>query len=402
MSAADGAWNRLVDRRGPDRGDARRDALLDAFDQLLQEQSLDDDQRRRDLAPRGGDPLGVLLLLREQGARGRRPHAGPVRRRGRRQRAAGQGRGRPAERIRAAIAMLFDSRRHQSAHLSARLLEARSSDPDVRQMWDAGLADFVGRHRRDDPTPSGLPGGRPTDPTPARWRRSCSTSTTAGWSGMRSGPDRRATSTSTPLACVWLRTIYGTASDRGRNGEHDMTPDILTFDSEGTTCEAWHFAAEHDGLADRGGTSRRRDGARPGRHQGLRAGAVRRGVRRRGARRTRLRLPRLRRQRRSPAPGRVGAAPRSRTTARLSAAAASLPGVDPSRLVLWGVSMAGGHVLEAAARRADVAAVVALTPLVDGLAAGRHALGTTRRASCSARPAPASGAGSRRPSAPAR
>ncbi|MDI6908762.1 alpha/beta hydrolase [Nocardioides sp.] len=56
------------------------------------------------------------------------------------------------------------------------------------------------------------------------------------------------------------------------------------------------------------------------------------------------------------------------------AAAARLPGVDPARLVLWGVSLAGGHVLAAAAHRDDVAAVVSLTPLVDGLAAGRHAL----------------------------
>jgi pimeloyl-ACP methyl ester carboxylesterase len=56
------------------------------------------------------------------------------------------------------------------------------------------------------------------------------------------------------------------------------------------------------------------------------------------------------------------------------AAAARLPGVDPQRLVLWGVSLAGGHVISAAAGRGDVAAVVALTPLVDGLAAGRHAL----------------------------
>jgi pimeloyl-ACP methyl ester carboxylesterase len=55
------------------------------------------------------------------------------------------------------------------------------------------------------------------------------------------------------------------------------------------------------------------------------------------------------------------------------AAAARLPGVDPGRLVLWGVSLAGGHVLAAAADRDDVAAVVALTPLVDGRAAARLA-----------------------------
>lgn len=55
-------------------------------------------------------------------------------------------------------------------------------------------------------------------------------------------------------------------------------------------------------------------------------------------------------------------------------AAPELPGVDPARVVLWGVSLAGGHVFAAAAGRDDIAAVIALTPLVDGLAAGRHAL----------------------------
>jgi pimeloyl-ACP methyl ester carboxylesterase len=60
------------------------------------------------------------------------------------------------------------------------------------------------------------------------------------------------------------------------------------------------------------------------------------------------------------------------------ATAARLPGVDPARLVLWGVSVSGGHVFTAAARRTDVAAVVSLTPLVDGLAAGRHALASHR------------------------
>lgn len=53
-----------------------------------------------------------------------------------------------------------------------------------------------------------------------------------------------------------------------------------------------------------------------------------------------------------------------------AAAAVRLPGVDAARLVLWGVSLAGGHVLAAAAGRDDVAAVLALTPLVDGPAAG--------------------------------
>lgn len=55
-------------------------------------------------------------------------------------------------------------------------------------------------------------------------------------------------------------------------------------------------------------------------------------------------------------------------------AAAQLPGVDPQRIVLWGVSLAGGHVLQVAADRDDVAALIAVVPMVDGLAAMRHAL----------------------------
>ncbi|MBS9373169.1 alpha/beta hydrolase [Rhodococcus sp. B50] len=47
-----------------------------------------------------------------------------------------------------------------------------------------------------------------------------------------------------------------------------------------------------------------------------------------------------------------------------------LDGTDPRRAVLWGVSLSGGHVLSVAAQDRDVAAVVSLTPLVDGPAAG--------------------------------
>jgi dienelactone hydrolase len=56
------------------------------------------------------------------------------------------------------------------------------------------------------------------------------------------------------------------------------------------------------------------------------------------------------------------------------AAAAGRPGVDPRRLVVWGVSLAGGHVFEVAATTPGVAAAVALTPLVSGPAAAVAAL----------------------------
>jgi fermentation-respiration switch protein FrsA (DUF1100 family) len=50
------------------------------------------------------------------------------------------------------------------------------------------------------------------------------------------------------------------------------------------------------------------------------------------------------------------------------AGARSLPGVDPARIVVWGVSLSGGHVFEVAAADARISAVLALTPGTDGLA----------------------------------
>jgi dienelactone hydrolase len=54
--------------------------------------------------------------------------------------------------------------------------------------------------------------------------------------------------------------------------------------------------------------------------------------------------------------------------------AAAQPGVDPRRIVVWGVSLAGGHVFELAATMPDVAAAISLTPIVSGPAAAIAAL----------------------------
>ena len=51
------------------------------------------------------------------------------------------------------------------------------------------------------------------------------------------------------------------------------------------------------------------------------------------------------------------------------AAARRLPGVDPDRIVLWGTSYSGGHVLPVAATDGRIAAVISMTPATDGLAA---------------------------------
>ncbi len=54
--------------------------------------------------------------------------------------------------------------------------------------------------------------------------------------------------------------------------------------------------------------------------------------------------------------------------------AATLPGVDPARVALWGFSVSGGHVIRVAARNPGVAAVIAQTPNADGQAAARNAM----------------------------
>jgi len=54
--------------------------------------------------------------------------------------------------------------------------------------------------------------------------------------------------------------------------------------------------------------------------------------------------------------------------------ARGLDGIDPARIVLWGVSFSGGHVIEVAAEDGGVAAVIAQCPMLDGLSALRAIL----------------------------
>ena len=65
--------------------------------------------------------------------------------------------------------------------------------------------------------------------------------------------------------------------------------------------------------------------------------------------------------------------------------ARTLDGVDTSRIVLWGSSLSGGHVLKAAAADGNIAAVVSQGPFTDGLASAmamplRTTIGVTPRA----------------------
>jgi fermentation-respiration switch protein FrsA (DUF1100 family) len=54
--------------------------------------------------------------------------------------------------------------------------------------------------------------------------------------------------------------------------------------------------------------------------------------------------------------------------------AATLPGVAPTRLAIWGFSLSGGHVFRVASRNPQLAAAIAQTPLADGPAATRSAM----------------------------
>ncbi|GAB2888105.1 alpha/beta hydrolase [Nocardioides pacificus] len=147
----------------------------------------------------------------------------------------------------------------------------------------------------------------------------------------------------------------------------------ISFDSHGTRCDAWHFPAASDALAGPAGRpvvvmahglgGTKDSGLAPFAQALAAAGLDVLAFDYRGF-------------------GASDGSPRQLVSAQgqvedyraAMQAAARLDGVDPKRLVLWGVSLAGGHVLAAGAHRDDVAAVISLTPLVDGVAAGRLAL----------------------------
>ena len=54
--------------------------------------------------------------------------------------------------------------------------------------------------------------------------------------------------------------------------------------------------------------------------------------------------------------------------------AATLPEVDPAKLAVWGFSSSGGHIFRVAARNPQLAAAISQTPLVDGPAVAPNAM----------------------------
>lgn len=138
----DRPWARMVDRRSVNRGDQRRTALLAAFDDLLREQSLDA-VNVAEISRRAGvtrsafyfyfesKAVAVLALMSELYDDASEATDLLV-----------KAEGEPATRIRTVITRLFDSV-DRTPHTYRALLEARATHPGVRELWDAGRAEFA-------------------------------------------------------------------------------------------------------------------------------------------------------------------------------------------------------------------------------------------------------------------
>ncbi|EFQ82760.1 hydrolase, alpha/beta domain protein [Aeromicrobium marinum DSM 15272] len=142
----------------------------------------------------------------------------------------------------------------------------------------------------------------------------------------------------------------------------------VSFTSHGVTCRAWHFTATSDALSTADGRpcvvmAHGFGGTRDTGLAGYAEGFARAGLDvllfdYRGF-------------------GDSDGAPRQHISFRRQradyraavAAARGIDGVDADRIVLWGTSYSGGHVLAVAAKDHRIAAVVSMTPAVDGSAA---------------------------------
>ena len=152
------------------------------------------------------------------------------------------------------------------------------------------------------------------------------------------------------------------------DGEHRRkpVPQSFTFTSHGTACDAWHFPAADDRLATEAGrpavvmahgfAGTKDCGLHSFAEQlsGIGCDVVAFDYRGFGASAGQPR-------------GIISPAGQIDDYRAALTATGRLSDVDAGRLVLWGVSMSGGTVLAVAAGRTDIAAVIALTPLVSAL-----------------------------------
>ena len=137
------AWARLVDRRSVNRGDQRRSALLQALDDLLRKRTLDQ-VNVAEISRRAGVTRSAFYFYFESKAAAVLALMADL------YDAASdatdllvKAEGDPGERIRRALDSLFDSV-DASPHTYRALLAARAANPQVREAWGAGRAEFAG------------------------------------------------------------------------------------------------------------------------------------------------------------------------------------------------------------------------------------------------------------------
>lgn len=155
-----------------------------------------------------------------------------------------------------------------------------------------------------------------------------------------------------------------------------MTFTEVEFTSNGTRCSAWHFRAESDRLTGQGGRpvvvlahgfgGTKDSGLAPFAERFAAAGVDAFAFDYRGFG-TSEGVPRQT----------ISIKRQEQDYAAAVDAAKRLPDVDSGRIAIWGSSMSGSHVFHVGADRNDVAAVIAMTPLTSGLAAGRAAVAHT-------------------------
>lgn len=136
------AWARLVDRRSVNRGDVRRTALLGALDELLREQTLEQ-VNVAEISRRAGvtrsafyfyfesKAMAVMALMADLYDDASEATDLLV-----------KAEGEPVQRVRSVVTALFDSV-DRTPHTYRALLEARAASETVRELWDAGRADFA-------------------------------------------------------------------------------------------------------------------------------------------------------------------------------------------------------------------------------------------------------------------
>ncbi|MEQ6903477.1 TetR/AcrR family transcriptional regulator [Nocardioides sp. YIM 152588] len=216
-------WARLVDRRAGGRGDARRDALVRAFDDLLRERSLEEinvaEISRRAGVSRSAfyfyfesKAVAVMALMADLYDEASATTEDLAR-----------AEGDPAARIRGVIERLFDSV-DRTPHTYRALLDARATTPSVRETWDAGLADFAGRVAamiRAERAAGRAAPGADADALAAVLLDLNNHALERHARG--AGPERVAHVEA--LASVWLRSVYGCEPDAQPDAQPEKQPE---------------------------------------------------------------------------------------------------------------------------------------------------------------------------------